>query len=150
MPRRQRPAGHQVLHVLGQCQQPEAVADRGPRLAQLRRQGVVGQAEVIQQLAVRHGLLDGVEVGAVDVLDERLGEQLGVLGVAHHDGDLGQPSEACRAEAPFAGDDLVAPGGVGARNDRLQHADLAQAVGQLAEERVVEAVTRLARVRTKL
>ena len=65
---------------------------------------------LVDQLLVAERFLDRVEVGALDVLDDRELERGAVVDVAHDDRDLRQPRALRRAPAAFAGDDLVAAG----------------------------------------
>ncbi len=62
----------------------------------------------LDQLAVAAGLLDGVEIGALHVLDDRELEHLLVGQVAHDDRHRVQAGPLRRAPAPLTGDDLVA------------------------------------------
>ena len=115
-----------------QLQQPQRVGDRGPALADPGRDLVVGEREVLDELLVGGGLLERVELLAVDVLDERLLERGGVVGR--------------RGRAP--GSSGARPGGPRAsaarrrsarsrrrrraHEDRLEHADLADRLGERA------------------
>ncbi len=130
------PAGAQVLeHRLGQRQQAQQVGDVAAALAERLGEALLGVAEAVHQLAVALRLLDGVEVGALHVLDDGEFEHLGVVEIAHHRGQLVHRGELRRPPAPLAGDDLEAGrvGGVRAQDQRLDHALLADRGGEVLE-----------------
>ena len=77
--RAQHARRHALLHGRRQVQQPEGVADVRAGAADLARQFLVGRAEVIQQLLVGRGLFQRVELLPVQVLDQRVPEQVVVL-----------------------------------------------------------------------
>ena len=77
-------------HRLGQGQQPQQVGDVAAALAERLGQPLLGVAEAVHQLAVALRLLERVEVGALDVLDDRELEHLGV-------GERRAPPPAARA-----------------------------------------------------
>ena len=106
----------------------------------------MGQREVLDQLLVGRGLLERVEVGPVDVLDERLLERGDVVALADERRHPTDPQPAGRPPAALAGDELEL---VTDRPDehRLEDADLTDRLGQLVEQLLVEALTRLVRVR---
>jgi hypothetical protein len=62
----------------------------------------------LDERAVGRALVDGVEVGALDVLDDGDLEELLVAVVAHEDGTSARPAFLGGAPAALAGDDLVA------------------------------------------
>ena len=90
---------------------------------------VVGQAEVLDELLVRGGLLERVELVAVEVLDERLLERGGVVGLADQRRDRLEADPPGRPPAALTRDQLVAVAHR-AHEHRLEHADLADRVGQ--------------------
>ena len=75
--------GDPLLHGGRQVQQPEGVADVRPGPADLLRQLLVGRAEVVQQLLVRRGLLQGVELLTVQVLHQRVPQHVVVMSRAN-------------------------------------------------------------------
>ena len=82
--------------------------------ADLLRELLVGGAEVVEQLLVGRGLLERVELLAVQVLDQGVPEQVVVLRLLDDGADLGQPGALGGAPAAFAHDELV-PAGPAAR-----------------------------------
>ena len=66
----------------------------------------MGEVEVLDQLEVGGGLLEGGEIGAVEVLDERLLHGGHVVGVAHDRRDLGEAGAARRPPPPLPRDQL--------------------------------------------
>ena len=69
---------------------------------------LLGQVEFVDQPAIRVRLFDRIEVFALEILDERDGEQPVVGNIADDDRDFEQAGALRRAPAAFAGDDLVA------------------------------------------
>ena len=108
---------------------------------------VVGEAEVLDELLVGGGLLERVEVVAVEVLDQRLLERGGVVGLADERRDGLEADPPGRPPAALARDQLVLVVADRAHQHRLEHADLADRVGERAERLLVEVVPRLEPVR---
>ena len=104
-------------------------------------------AEVVQQLLVGRRLFQRVELLAVQVLDQRVAEQVIVLGLLDDGADLGQPGPLRGAPAALAHDQLVPASPDRTDDYRLQQADLLDRLGQLVERVLVEGPPRLARVR---
>ena len=69
---------------------------------------LLGQPELLDQLAVGVRLVDRVEVGALHVLDERELELLAIRELADERRDPLEADDPRRADAPLAGDELVA------------------------------------------
>jgi len=107
----------------------------------------VGGAEVVQELLVGRGLFQRVELLPVQVLDQRVPEQVIVLRLLDDGADLGQPGPLRGAPAALAHDQLVPAGPDRADDHGLQQADLSDRLGQLVEGVLVEAASRLPRVR---
>ena len=104
--------------VLGQAEQPQRVGDMAAALADDARDVGLRIVVVGAELRVAVRLLDRVEIGALDVLDDGEFERLAIADVDDDDRDLVQAGALRRAPAPLAGDDLV---GVGdARNRRAR------------------------------
>ena len=100
------------------------------------------------ELGVAVGLLERVEIGALDVLDDREFERLAIADVDDDDRDVVQPGALRRAPAPLAGDDLVGVGDArnGPHDHRLDDAALADRSGELVELVFAERLARVARV----
>ena len=69
---RQLALRHQLLDGRRELEQAKGVADSSSALADARRDLVVGQVEVLDELLIRGGFLERIEVLAVQVLDQRM------------------------------------------------------------------------------
>src|SRR5690606_34137533 len=61
---------HERQHRVRQLQEPERIGDRGPILADALGHGLLRQAVLVDQTFEGPGRLDGVEVLALEVLDQ--------------------------------------------------------------------------------
>ena len=124
MPGGQRAPHDLAPHGGGQLQQADGVGDVAARLADGRRQPFLSHGELTQQALQPLGLLDGVEVAPLQVLDQSRGHGVAIGEHPDMDRHLVQIGEAGRAPAAFASDDLVAIRLVRMRagQDRLQDA----------------------------
>ena len=84
--------GDRRLDAALEVEQAERVGDRGPGAADLAGNVVLGQAELLGKLAEGVGLLDRVEVFALDILDEGQLELLTVRQLAHDGRDRSSPA----------------------------------------------------------
>lgn len=142
----QHPGRDPPLDRRSQLQQTQRVGHLGPRAADPVGQLVVGAVEVLEQLVVGGGLLQRVELGAVEVLQQRVEEKLFVLGGPHDGGDGLQARLAAGAPPALAHDQLVTAGAQLADHDRLEEADLLDGGDQFGEGVLVEDLPGLARV----
>ncbi len=142
-PARQPAVGQEVLDGRRQGQQAQGVGDRHPALADPAGDLVVGEPEVVDQLLVAGCLVEGVEVLAVEVLDERLLHHGEVVGLADDGRDGVEARSMTGPPAALAGDELEPPALQRAHQDRLEHADLTDRRRQLAERVLVEGRPRL-------
>ncbi len=94
MARRQIAGLDQILHILGQRQQPQQVGDVAPAFSQRFPKLFLGVAEPVHQLPITRGLFHRVEIRALDILDDRDLQHLGVVQIADQD------RNSC--SAPFA------------------------------------------------
>ena len=131
-----------ALDLLVEGEETDAVGDRRTRLAQTVGHGLLRELEIVHELGDAHGFFDGVEVGALEVLDEREHGAGIVLRLedARGDGLLADQLEG--AEATLAGDDLVAVLHL-ADDDRLHESLGADGIGELLHLGVVEVAARL-------
>jgi hypothetical protein len=90
---------------------------------------LVGRAEVVQQLLVRRGLLQGVELLTVQVLHQRVPQHVVVMSRANDGGNGVQAGSLGRAPAPFAHDQLVAGAAEAAHHHWLKESDLGDRSG---------------------
>jgi hypothetical protein len=98
----------------------------------------VGEAEVLDELLIGGRLLKGVEVLAVEVLDQRLLEGPGVVGHPHKGGDGLQAGPSCRPPPTLSRDELEVPLAELSDQHGLQDADLPDAGGQGGQGLFVE------------
>ncbi len=111
-------------------------------------QSFLRMAEAVHQLPVGGGLLDRIQVGALDILDDRDLDHIGIGKLADDDRQFVQLRHLRRTPAAFAGDDLVQTlaGRVRTHDQRLQHTATAQRIGQFLQGFGVEMTARLIRV----
>ena len=95
---REHPGGDPALHGRGQLEQPQGVGDLRPGAPDPLGELLVGAAEVLQQLTVGGGLLQRVQLGPVQVLQQRVAEHHVVAGVPHD----GRDASARPARGPPA------------------------------------------------
>ncbi len=137
------------LHRFRQFQQPQRVGDIAAALADDLRNLVLAVAEFVHQRAIAFRLFERIEIGALDVLDDRELQRLGVGRFDDDDGHFVQAGALRRAPAAFAGDDLVSVDGAAdrARDDRLDDAALAQRSDKFVELGIGESAPRIAAIR---
>ena len=99
------------------------------RLVDQLAERFLAMAIIADQPAIGLGLLDRVEILALDILDERDLERLGVAEVADDRRNFVQPRPLRRPPAPFAGDDLEAMA-VRPDDDRLDDAARRRSTGR--------------------
>ena len=117
-----------VLYALFQFQQPDSIGDRSAILAGPLGDVLLGEMEIGHQTLECARLLHGVEVFALDVLDQRELQGRFFGDVADDGGNARQGSPLCSAPAALPGDELE-PLAYGPENQRLDdsaHADRAR------------------------
>src|SRR4051812_46013000 len=107
---------------------------------------LLGVGIIVDEPFIGLGLLDRVEVLALDILDQRDLERLLVAEFAHDGGDFVEPGALRRAPAPLAGDDLEAMT-VRTDDDRLDDAARLDGSGELDQAFLLEDAARLAWMR---
>jgi hypothetical protein len=121
------PAATRRWTAAGSCSSRRALLMAGSDLAEPGASSSWVNAELLEQLLVGGGLLERVELHPVDVLDQRLLQQVGVLGVADHTGTSSRPASlAARSRRSPAISSYRPP--PGAHDQGLQHADVRQRV----------------------
>ena len=90
-----------------ELEQAQGVGHRGPTLAHPSRHLLVGQSELIDQLLIGGGFLEGIEVNPVQVLDQGLLETGDVIGHLDQDRDGLQTGPPGRPPTPLPRDELV-------------------------------------------
>src|SRR5690606_26736532 len=133
-----------VADLLWRIEQAQRVGDGRAALTDASRDLLLGQPELPDELAISQGLLNRVEVGSLDVLDEGDLQRLHSRDLANDDRHLGQAGGDGRPPAALAGDDLVGLLADRTGDDqRLDDAVLADGGGQFFEPRGVPLGARL-------
>ncbi len=119
----------QLLHVGGELEQADRLGDG--RLTHLHGQGdlALAHACAIGERLVALGLLDRVQVGALQVLHQSDFEGGTVVDIQDTDGKGPNPDRQRGPVAPLSADDLVLVAEAGGRRDGADHQRLEQAVG---------------------
>src|SRR5690606_18848390 len=121
--------------LVGQVQQAQQVRDMAAAFVERLGQTFLRVAETVHQLAEGGGLFDRVQIGALDVFDQRDLEHLGIVKFPDQDRQLMQLRNLGSAPATFARDDLVEIGfgRVRPNDQRLQDTAATQGSGQLVQ-----------------
>ena len=135
-----------TLDFVVEGEKTDAVRDAGARLSETVGDGFLGEVEVTHERGEAEGFVDGVEVGALQVLDEREHGAGSVASLEDARGDGLLADQFKGAEAAFAGDELVAILHL-ADDDRLHEAFGTDRVGEFLHLGVVEIAARLAGIR---
>ena len=104
----EHPGGNAARHERRQLQQPQRVGDLRAGPPDAAGELVVRAAEVLEQLLVGRRLLEGVELAAVEVLQQRVAQQVVVVGLLDDGGDRLETGLLGGAPAPLAHDELEA------------------------------------------
>src|SRR5260370_23631407 len=146
MPGTQDACGDPLLNARRQAEQPDGIRDVRPGPADLPGQLLVRGGEVIEKLLIRGGLLERVQLLSVQVLDQRVPEQLVVRRLPDNGRDRGEAGLLAGAPPALAHDELIVSGHDLAHDDRLQQADGPDRRRELLERLLVEDLARLTRV----
>ncbi len=134
------------LHRFRQLQQPQRVGDVAAAFADHLGDVVLRVIELVGKRLITGRLLQRIEIGALNVLDDGKLERLAIGDIEHDDRHFVQIGALRRAPAPLAGDDLEVIRGAGAHHDRLNNAALADRGGQFGELGVGEQLAWIARI----
>ena len=122
----------------GERQKAQRVGDRGAGFAEAVRKLLLREVVLVHELLHRVRRFDGIEVLALQVLDEADLADL-ALGILLDDGgDGGEPCHACRTVATFARDDHVAAVGRRVDHDGTDDAVLADGACEVVEGALIE------------
>ena len=113
-----------LLDAGRKLEQAEGVRDRRSGPPDARRDLVLAEAELVDQLAVRFRGLERIEILALEVLDEGELELVAVGELADDRGDAFETGRLRSPEPALPGDELVAVDRLG-DEDRLEDAVLA-------------------------
>ena len=128
-----------MADLLRQRQQAQAVGDGAAAFTQLFGSRFLRQAVLFNQLVAALGYLDGIQVLALQVFDQRQGCGLFVRYILDDDRHLIQPGQPGGTPAALARNDDVAGAQLfGAYSNGLQQAVFGNAVGQLVQRIVIE------------
>ena len=97
---------HGVLERLGRGERSQGIRDSRPRLAQTFSELLLREVVGLHEQLVPAGGLDRVEVGPLEVLDERQLKTIACL-VADHRRDARPAGKARREDPAVSGDELV-------------------------------------------
>jgi hypothetical protein len=147
VPHAQPPLLDQRAHAGRQAQEAHRVGHRRAILADPRRHLLLRQPELVDQPVIGRRLLDRVEVGALQILDQRALERLAGVDVLHHHRDLHHPGALRRPPPPLAGDEQVAAAVPRPHHQRHDHAVRLDRRRQLVELGLAEVPPRLLRAR---
>jgi hypothetical protein len=121
--------GQGLLDRAFEVEKPEGVGDGRSGSTDAHRDLLLRQAELVGQLAIRVSLLDGIEIGALDVFDEGNGQLVALGHLADDRRHAVEAGHLGRTDASFAGHELVAVQDFG-DEDRLENAVDGDAGGQ--------------------
>ena len=140
------PFTHHIHDLLRQVEQAQGVCDGRTGLAHPFCHLLLGHAVALHQLLIAGRLLDGVEVLALQVFDQRDLHRLLLIHLPDDDRDLLQARHAAGAPTALACHQLIAAARQGAHQQRLQHAVLPDGIRQLVERLLREDFSRLVAV----
>jgi hypothetical protein len=141
--RRDLAGGQLGVQRVWQLEDLEALGDPPLGDAEVLGDTLAAEALLVHKPPVGLGLLDRVELDALDVLDDgQLEAGRAFVGLAHDDWCLLDASELGGAVAPLAGDQPIAVGVLG-HHQRLQQPVDGDRPGQLIELSLLEAVARV-------
>ena len=132
------------LDFRGQVEEAHRVGDGGPALADALGDVFLGEAEVFVQALVGGGLFNGIEILALEILDEGELEDLAVGGFPDDDRSFPELEFGGGTPAAFAGDELVL-GAHFADDEGLDDAALADALDEFLQVLDAEIGPRLER-----
>lgn len=110
-------AGRQCLpNLRRELQDAEEVRDGASRFAHSPGDLLLREPELVPEESVAGGFLDRAEIGPLDVLGQRHGQDLDVVDVEHDGGNVFETSQARGADPPLPCDEMEAA--VGLRADQ--------------------------------
>ncbi len=136
------------LDIVRKGQKAQKVCDMAATLAERRGDVFLRVIKPIHELAIPCRLIQGVEIGTLNVLYDCELQDFGVRQLSYKHGKIVQSGLLRRAPTAFARDDLVMAGflGVGPHDQRLQNPARRDRLGELGELLLAEGAPRLVRV----
>src|SRR5207248_11174940 len=119
-------------------QEPERIRDRHPALPDALGYLFMGKSKAVDQLPIRRRLLDSIQVGSLDVLDQRKLKHARIRAVANHGRNRRQAGLSRGTDATLTRDQLVSAIRAGPHHDRLNHTMLDDRRGELCKLLIVE------------
>ena len=127
------PLLHQSEQILRKSQQTQGIGNGRAGFSHPLRYLLLGEAVFLHQSLEAPGLLGGVQVLPLEVLDQTQLHDLSVIRLNDDSGDLIQTGLLGGPPAALPGDDLVVAGGQTADGEGLDDAVEADRVGQIGE-----------------
>ena len=146
-PTESRPSRTKFWRIAGNFSSRIALATAARLLPTLRGNLLLSELELFGELRVTVRFLDGIEIFALEIFDERQFKHRAVVGLADDDGNLRQLQQLRRAPAAFAGDQFKIAAAL-ADDERLDDALFADGIGQFAQRLRGKILARLERART--
>jgi hypothetical protein len=98
--------GEEGADGVAEVEEPHGIGDGGAVAADAFGDVFLAEPEFLCEAGVGFGFFDGVEVFALEVLDESHFEDIAVAGESFDDGDIGESELLAGAEAAFACDEF--------------------------------------------
>ena len=103
---RQPAIADEILHLARQLEQAQRIGDHRTAFADLGGDQFLRELKLADELRVTERFLNGVEILALQVFDQRHLQHRAIIRLADDDGDFGQSGELGRAPAAFPGDEF--------------------------------------------
>jgi shikimate kinase len=141
------PGGDTFLYGGGKVQQPERIADVGAGAANLLGQLFMRSAEIVEQLLVRRRLFEGIQLLAMQVLQQRVPQHVVVVRLPDDGRDVLQARPLRSAPAALTHDEFVASAAEATHHDRLQQPHFGNGSGEFVQRVFVKGTPWLPRIR---
>ena len=142
-----------TLHQSRQLQQTNRVRNLGARTTNALSQLLLSSVELLHELLVCRSLFNGVQLTAVQVLQQGVTEQVSIFSLTNNRRDGAQASRLGCTPAALTHDQLILFSAVftrGTHNDRLQNANLTYRVDELFHVLLIEVGSGLLAVRVNI
>ena len=142
-----------TLHQSRQLQQTNRIRNLGARTTNALSQLLLSSIELLHELLVRRRLFNGVQLTAVQVLQQGITEKIAIFGLTNNRRDGAQASRLGCTPAALTHDQFILFGAVFARgthDDRLQNANLTYRVDELFHVLLIKVGSGLLAVRVDI